>query len=186
MNTDNLSVLGLTIDYGPYGWIDDFDLDWTPNTTDAHGRRYRFGHQAQIAYWNCGQLANALAPVFASTAPLYAGLERYIASYQQAERANVAAKLGLAECVDDDVALIQQLYALLQSAEVDMHAGDEQYAADELGREGHVAESAGQTERLEELRSPWQRKYEVLEQCVGDEHRAERYAKQQRGDGGVA
>ncbi len=120
MNTDNLSVLGLTIDYGPYGWIDDFDLDWTPNTTDAHGRRYRFGHQAQIAYWNLGQFANALAPLFASTEPLYAGLDRYIATYEQAERANAAAKLGLAECVDDDLALIQQLYALLQSAEVDM------------------------------------------------------------------
>ena len=46
MNTDNMSILGLTIDYGPYGWIDDFDLDWTPNTTDAEGRRYRFGQQA--------------------------------------------------------------------------------------------------------------------------------------------
>ena len=120
MNTDNLSVLGLTIDYGPYGWIDDFDLDWTPNTTDAHGRRYRYGQQAQIAYWNLGQLANALAPVFASTEPLYAGLERYVAAYEEAERANVAAKLGLAECAVDDVALMEQLYALLQAAEVDM------------------------------------------------------------------
>lgn len=44
MNTDNMSILGLTIDYGPYGWIDDFDPDWTPNTTDAQGRRNRFGH----------------------------------------------------------------------------------------------------------------------------------------------
>ena len=52
MNTDNMSILGLTIDYGPYGWIDDFDPDWTPNTTDAAGRRYRFGQQPQVAYWN--------------------------------------------------------------------------------------------------------------------------------------
>ncbi|MBG3852707.1 YdiU family protein, partial [Xanthomonas hortorum pv. carotae] len=43
MNTDNMSILGLTIDYGPYGWVDDYDPDWTPNTTDAQGRRYRFG-----------------------------------------------------------------------------------------------------------------------------------------------
>jgi len=49
MNTDNMSILGLTIDYGPYGWIDDFDLDWTPNTTDAEGRRYRFGHNQPVA-----------------------------------------------------------------------------------------------------------------------------------------
>jgi uncharacterized protein YdiU (UPF0061 family) len=120
MNTDNLSVLGLTIDYGPYGWIDDFDLAGRPTRPMRTGRRYRFGAQPQIAHWNLGQLANALAPVFASTEPLYAGLERYIATYEQAERANAAAKLGLVECIDDDMVLIHQLYALLQAGEVDM------------------------------------------------------------------
>ncbi|MGO4780941.1 protein adenylyltransferase SelO family protein, partial [Lysobacter sp. 2RAB21] len=49
MNTDNLSILGLTIDYGPYGWIDNYDPDWTPNTTDAGRRRYRYGQQPQVA-----------------------------------------------------------------------------------------------------------------------------------------
>ena len=49
MNTDNMSILGQTIDYGPYGWLDNYDPDWTPNTTDAGGRRYRFGNQPQIA-----------------------------------------------------------------------------------------------------------------------------------------
>ncbi|MEO8306241.1 MAG: protein adenylyltransferase SelO [Betaproteobacteria bacterium] len=120
MNTDNLSILGLTIDYGPYGWIDNFDLDWTPNTTDAGRRRYRFGQQAQIAYWNLGQLANALTPAFATTDPLQAGLQRYVDVFTASERANVAAKLGLVECTDDDVALMEQLYVLLQEAEVDM------------------------------------------------------------------
>src|SRR5690606_4054975 len=52
MNTDNMSILGLTIDYGPYGWIDNFDPDWTPNTTDRQHRRYRFGAQPAIAHWN--------------------------------------------------------------------------------------------------------------------------------------
>ena len=111
MNTDNMSILGLTIDYGPYGWIDDFDLDWTPNTTDAGQRRYRFGQQAQIAYWNLGQLANALAPAFASADPLHAGLQRYADTYLAAERGNIAAKLGLAECLDEDIELMQALYA---------------------------------------------------------------------------
>src|SRR5690606_667903 len=57
LNTDNMSILGLTIDYGPYGWIDDYDPDWTPNTTDAQGRRYRFGWQPRVAHWNLGRLA---------------------------------------------------------------------------------------------------------------------------------
>ena len=72
MNTDNLSVLGLTLDYGPYGWVEDFDPDWTPNTTDAQGRRYRFGTQPQVAYWNLSRLAQALSPLFADVAPLQA------------------------------------------------------------------------------------------------------------------
>jgi hypothetical protein len=42
-----MSILGLTIDYGPYGWLEDFDTGWTPNTTDASGRRYRFGQRAR-------------------------------------------------------------------------------------------------------------------------------------------
>ena len=46
MNTDNMSILGLTIDYGPYGWLEGYDPGWTPNTTDASGRRYRFGGPA--------------------------------------------------------------------------------------------------------------------------------------------
>jgi uncharacterized protein YdiU (UPF0061 family) len=120
MNTDNLSILGLTIDYGPYGWIDNFDLDWTPNTTDAHGRRYRFGQQPQVAHWNLIQFANALVPVFESTEPLEAGLGRYVDAYAKTERELLAAKLGFSAFVDDDTELVRQLYALLQSAEIDM------------------------------------------------------------------
>ena len=64
MNTDNMSILGLTIDYGPYGWVDNYDPDWTPNTTDAQRRRYRFGQQPNVAWWNLSCLAGALAPLF--------------------------------------------------------------------------------------------------------------------------
>ena len=63
MNTDNMSILGLTIDYGPYGWLEGFEPDWTPNTTDAAGRRYCYGNQPQIAHWNLSRLARALATV---------------------------------------------------------------------------------------------------------------------------
>jgi len=120
MNTDNMSILGLTIDYGPYGWIDNFDADWTPNTTDAQHRRYRFGQQAEIAHWNLNRLANALVPAFASTDPLYAGLARYAETYNRCSRRHISAKLGLAAFEEDDLALMQDLYALMQHAEVDM------------------------------------------------------------------
>jgi uncharacterized protein YdiU (UPF0061 family) len=120
MNTDNMSILGLTIDYGPYGWIDAYDPGWTPNTTDAHGRRYRFGWQPKIAGWNLLRLAHALSPLFAEAAPLQAGLDAYAAAYDAADRRNVAAKLGLRECRDGDLALMADLQALLHDAEVDM------------------------------------------------------------------
>ncbi len=120
MNTDNMSILGLTIDYGPYGWIDDYDPDWTPNTTDAQGHRYAFGRQAEIAYWNLSQLARALSPLFDNPESLHAGLECFITAYTTADRHNIAAKLGLAECRDSDVKLMADLRHLLRTTEVDM------------------------------------------------------------------
>src|SRR4249919_1148700 len=120
MNTDNMSILGLTIDYGPYGWIDDYDPDWTPNTTDRDRRRYRFGQQPQVAFWNLTRLAGALAPLFADTAPLQAGLEKYAEAYARHDRDFSAAKLGLRGFGDGDAEVLQQLLQLLHSAQVDM------------------------------------------------------------------
>ena len=160
MNTDNMSILGLTIDYGPYGWIDDFDFDWTPNTTDAQGRRYRFGQQAQIAYWNLGQLANALVPAFASVDALHAGLQRFVDVFKATDRANIAAKLGLAECLDEDEKLMQDLYALLQDAQVDMTLffralSDVDLASAKLAPLGHAFYDEARRERAAPAFEEW-------------------------------
>ena len=120
MNTDNMSILGLTIDYGPYGWIDNFDPDWTPNTTDAGGRRYRFGHQPRVAHWNLLQLANAVYPAFGAVEPLHEGLDRYATLYEEERTAMLAAKLGLGAWRDGDTALVDSLHELLTRLEVDM------------------------------------------------------------------
>ncbi|WP_312707374.1 protein adenylyltransferase SelO family protein [Stenotrophomonas sp.] len=120
MNTDNMSILGLTIDYGPYGWVEDYDPDWTPNTTDAQGRRYRFGTQPQVAYWNLTRLAQALSPLFDDVAPLHAGLARFQDVHAQCERDDIAAKLGLDQCRDDDVAMMAAWLQILQDGGMDM------------------------------------------------------------------
>ncbi|MFN3986319.1 MAG: protein adenylyltransferase SelO [Rhodocyclaceae bacterium] len=120
MNTDNMSILGLTIDYGPYGWIDDFDLDWTPNTTDATGRRYRFGNQPSVAHWNLVQLANALYPLFGEVAPLQDGLDRFVAVFEAENRRMHAAKLGLREYGEGDAERVANLHQWLTRCEVDM------------------------------------------------------------------
>ncbi|QDF96770.1 hypothetical protein CJ010_09630 [Azoarcus sp. DD4] len=120
MNTDNMSILGLTIDYGPYGWIDNFDTGWTPNTTDAAGRRYRFGHQPRIANWNLLQLANALFPAFGATEPLQAGMNTFIETYDFESRRMTAAKLGWDRLADADLPLVEELHSLMKRAEIDM------------------------------------------------------------------
>ncbi|WP_339733251.1 YdiU family protein [uncultured Gimesia sp.] len=121
MNTDNMSVLGLTIDYGPYGWLENYDPNWTPNTTDASGRRYRFGNQPQIALWNLVQLANALFPLIEDAAPLQQSLDAYVDHYEQSWQAMMAEKLGLSTFVPEaDVTLIEELQEVLQLVETDM------------------------------------------------------------------
>ncbi|MDP2903196.1 MAG: YdiU family protein [Methylovulum sp.] len=123
MNTDNMSILGLTIDYGPYGWLENFDLNWTPNTTDASERRYRYGNQPAIAFWNLGQLANAIYPLLGTQnlASLQAALNVYKATFEQGWQAMMADKLGLkAFDAATDHALCTELFSLLQSVETDM------------------------------------------------------------------
>lgn len=121
MNTDNMSVLGLTIDYGPYGWLEDYDSDWTPNTTDASGRRYRFGSQGQVAQWNLYMLAQAIYPLIDEPEPLQKALDSFARQYTSGWNTMMANKLGLSEyrpAGDDE--LIAELLNVLAQLETDM------------------------------------------------------------------
>ncbi len=121
MNTDNMSVLGLTIDYGPYGWLDDFDPDWTPNTTDAQSRRYRYRNQPAVALWNLERLAVALAPLLPTEQPLVDGLQTFERTFELEYTRALAGKLGLTQLEDqDDRTLAQDVLRLLASVETDM------------------------------------------------------------------
>ena len=121
MNTDNMSVLGLTIDYGPYGWLEDYDPNWTPNTTDAATRRYCFGQQPAVAQWNLLQLANAIYPLIGEEEPLNAVLGEFAKRYSEGARAMTASKLGMARFMPEcDEELCAELFELLGAAETDV------------------------------------------------------------------
>jgi uncharacterized protein YdiU (UPF0061 family) len=120
MNTDNMSIIGLTIDYGPYGWIDNFDPGWTPNTTDAQWHRYCLGQQPTVARWNLERLADALFPVAPSSTVLAEGLAQFDAILQSSMSAMLAAKFGLLKWQEEDADLVESIFALMMRAEVDM------------------------------------------------------------------
>jgi len=121
MNTDNLSILGLTIDYGPYGWIEDFDPGWTPNTTDAGGKRYRYGHQPQIGLWNLSRLGNALIGLLDGPEPLQDALDTYGERFTNGWQAALAEKLGLTGADSTSASeLADRLLELLPRTETDM------------------------------------------------------------------
>jgi uncharacterized protein YdiU (UPF0061 family) len=95
MNTDNMSILGLTIDYGPFGFLDHFERGFTPNITDASGRRYRYENQPGIALWNLVQLARALFPLIGDVERVERALEVY-GDTLSAARAHARRKTRLA------------------------------------------------------------------------------------------
>jgi len=121
MNTDNMSVLGLTIDYGPYGWLEGFDPDWTPNTTDREMRRYAFGKQPGIAGWNLARLGEAILPLIGDAKPLQEALNCYSAAYKTMWQNMMAQKLGLKSFVEtSDVPLFDELEKMFTLTETDM------------------------------------------------------------------
>lgn len=120
MNSDNMSVLGLTIDYGPYGWLEGYDPTWTPNTTDAQGRRYCYGNQPYMAQWNLMQLANAIFPVIKDEKRLQEALDSYRITFQEEWQHTLRAKIGLHTSEKHDDKMIASLLELLTKTETDM------------------------------------------------------------------
>ncbi len=139
MNTDNMSILGETIDYGPYGWLENYDPNWTPNTTDGEGRRYAFGNQPEIAHWNLTRLASAVVPLVGETQPLQDAMGVYAKTFQERWQERMSQKLGFREFVAaTDEKIIFDLLDVLQLAETDMTVFFR-----ELGRAGVPAQAAG-------------------------------------------
>ena len=118
MNTDNMSMLGLTIDYGPFQFMDAFDPGHICNHSDDQGR-YAFNRQPNIAYWNLFCLGQALLPLIGEQERALAALESYKTVFPQALQQQLGAKLGLFDLVDSDLALIEGILKLLADGRVD-------------------------------------------------------------------
>jgi uncharacterized protein YdiU (UPF0061 family) len=123
MNTDNMSLLGLTIDYGPFGFLDAFDPMHVCNHSDDQGR-YAYARQPSVAFWNLHALAQALLPLVdgpaeAASEQLLAALEPYKAEFAQAMIGGLRTKLGLVTAHDDDAALADDLLELMAEDRAD-------------------------------------------------------------------
>jgi uncharacterized protein YdiU (UPF0061 family) len=118
MNSDNMSILGLTIDYGPFGFIDAFDAGHICNHSDDQGR-YAYNRQPLVAHWNLYCLGQALIPLTVDVDDTRAALDAFADEYAQAISDVMHAKLGLATVEAGDDALIERLFALLQANRAD-------------------------------------------------------------------
>lgn len=119
LNTDNVHLGGLTVDYGPFAWMEAFDPDHTPNTSDAGGRRYRFGAQPAMMRWNLAALAQALAPLVQDLHPFTEGLNAFDACLADRRQQQACARLGVADA-SRAMALKKRWERLMHAAALDM------------------------------------------------------------------
>lgn len=117
MNTDNMSILGITFDFGPYAFLDDFDARFICNHSDDTGR-YSFENQVPIAHWNLAALAQALTP-FVEVGALRESMDLFLPLYEAQWLALMRGRLGFVQADDGDQALIQDLLKLMQGSAVD-------------------------------------------------------------------
>ncbi|KQT22346.1 hypothetical protein ASG31_03175 [Chryseobacterium sp. Leaf404] len=119
MNTDNMSVLGLSIDFGPYSMLDEYDLNFTPNTTDLPGRRYVFGKQGQIAQWNLWQLANSLFQVIQDEKFLEKTLNEFGTYFWTKHDEMLCRKFGFEKLISGDDDFFSAWQSLMQELSLD-------------------------------------------------------------------
>lgn len=117
MNTDNMSILGVTLDYGPYGWLERYDPGFICNHSDPSGR-YAFDQQPRIGLWNCARLGEALYPLVAEE-PARAALESYRTTFETTVDSLVRAKLGIMTHRDGDAEMLADLFSVLHRSGAD-------------------------------------------------------------------
>ncbi len=118
MNSDNMSILGLTIDYGPFSFMDKFNPEQIFNHSDSEGR-YTYAKQPYIGWWNLYRLAEALSCIYAETDNLEQALSKYSDFYNQKYTSLMAAKLGLSEFREEDGKLLDELLQIMQQEQLD-------------------------------------------------------------------
>ncbi|KAB8041605.1 protein adenylyltransferase SelO [Janthinobacterium aquaticum] len=118
MNTDNMSILGLTLDYGPFGFMEAFDGQHICNHTDQQGR-YSYANQPKVGHWNCYALAQALLPLIDDLEGAQAAVDSYQSTFADSMNAQLRAKLGLLTEQPDDPALFDAMFGLMQANHVD-------------------------------------------------------------------
>ncbi|HEV7856460.1 MAG TPA: YdiU family protein [Herminiimonas sp.] len=118
MNTDNMSILGLTLDYGPFGFMEAFDTRHICNHTDQQGR-YSYGNQPKIGEWNCYALGQALLPLIGETEEVTNALTIYKPAFAEKFIELMHGKLGLQTTQAGDNSLIDALFGILQNSHVD-------------------------------------------------------------------
>ncbi len=117
MNTDNMSILGITLDYGPFAWMDGYDRGFIPNHSDPAGR-YAFDQQPRVGLWNCARLGEALQTLVTETEAL-AALESYRGTFEAEMDRLMRAKLGLLTEEEGDVMLVADLLGMLHDTRTD-------------------------------------------------------------------
>src|SRR5690606_5266027 len=118
MNTDNMSILGLTLDYGPLGFMEAFDPHHICNHTDQQGR-YSYARRPQIGDWNCHALGQALLPLIGSVEGVQAALRIYRPAFAEHFMNLMRTKLGLRTAQNDDPELLDALFGLMQEGRAD-------------------------------------------------------------------